>query len=66
MVEIKSENAIAKEFRELMQKRGITEHDKYLNYLIEQKEVKRAKSEARMREAELEKKVLEKMKRGEL
>lgn len=66
MVEVKSEDSIAKEFRELMQKRGITEHDKYLNYLIEQKETKRAKSEARMREAELEKVVLEKMKMGEL
>ncbi|MBC8521267.1 MAG: hypothetical protein H8D26_04665 [Methanomicrobia archaeon] len=66
MVEIKSESSIAREFRELMQRRGIAESNAYLDYLIEQKETKRAKSEARMREAELEKEVMEKMKRGEL
>lgn len=66
MAGIKSESDIVEETNELMQKRGITDRTKYIDYLVEQKEVKREKSEARMKEAELEKVVLEKMKKGEL
>lgn len=66
MVEIKSEGEIVEEVEALMQKRGIIDRVKYLNYLSEQKETKRAKSERRMKEAELEKVVLEKMKKGVL
>lgn len=66
MVDKKSETEIAKEIKELMQKRGITNQKAYLDYLKEQKEIKRDKSRARMEEAKLELKVIEKMERGEL
>ena len=66
MGDIKTESEIAKEVRELMQRRSITDTDSYLDYLEEQKETKRMKSEARMQEAELELSTIRKMKRGEL
>ena len=66
MADKKSESEIAKEVRELMQRRSITDTKGYLAYLKEQKETKRVKSEARMKEAELELGVIEKMERGEL
>ena len=62
----KTESAIAQEIRELMQRRSISDTKGYLAYLKEQKGTKREKSEARMKEAELELRVIEKMEKGEL
>jgi hypothetical protein len=64
--EIKSELEMAREFRELAQKRGITDVENYWDYLHSQKMQKFNASEKRMLEADQEMKVLEKMLRGEL
>ena len=66
MEEKESELKIAKGIHELMRRRSITNTEAYLAYLKEQKQTKRKKSEARMEEAELELRVIEKMERGEL
>ena len=63
---LKSELKMAREFRELAQRRKITDVEKYWDYLHSQKMQKYNANEERMLEADQEMKVLEKMKRGEL
>ena len=60
----KTDKKMAQEFRELMQKRGITDEEKYLVYLIAQKIQKRDASRARMNEAEREIYVCDRMLEG--
>jgi len=62
----KSEAELAREFRELALKRGITDRVAYWKYLHVQKMQKYNASVRRMLEADQEMNVLEKMLRGEL
>ena len=62
----KRDKEIAQEFRELMQKRGIMDTDKYLVYLRAQKEQKLNASKARAKEAEQEISVIEQMLEGKI
>lgn len=66
MGKLKSEEEIAKGIWEYMKNRNITNEESYFNYLSEQKEVKKEKSEARMKEAIRELEVIEKMRKGKL
>ena len=62
----KTDKEIAQEFRELMQKRGITDMEKYLIYLRAQKGQKLNASLARAKEAEIEILTIEGMLEGVL
>jgi len=62
----KTDKEMAQEFRELMQKRGITDSEGYLVYLRAQKEQKLNASRARVKEAETEILTIERMLEGVL
>ena len=61
MSNIEREAEIERGIKGIMLRRRITNTIPYLSYLREQKEIKRAKAEARMKDAELEIRAIEKM-----
>ena len=61
MSNIEREAEIERGIKGIISKRRITNTIPYLSYLREQKEIKRAKAEARMKDTELEIRTIEKM-----
>jgi len=62
----KTDKEMAAEFRELYQKRGVSDVEAYLVYLRNQKEIKLNASKARVEEAEQEINVIEQMLGGKI
>lgn len=56
-----TEEGIRAEIEAIISRRGIANRKAYLDYLFEQKDVKRAKAKERMKEAELEMDVIKGM-----